>query len=551
MRRIMGVDKNSDRPNGDMDIVRATIFDCIVVGSGPAGVMCAQTLVEAGKNVLMIDAGKSDVAEDPGWTDNFTSLRKNLGEQETLFLGNKMELLNLNSEKEFGQMTPQRQYVTGDTHSILPVSSSEFALLESFTTGGLGNAWGLGCFTFSEAELLKAKLHPQKITEAYEVVARRIGISYSADDISAYTANGLSSLQPGIEIDDNSKEILRRYQKNKKQINGQAFYAGVPALALLTQPKDGRKPTDYTNMDFYYNFGSAAYRPSVTLKHLKKFSNFVHQRGVVITRFDEQENFVEVSGIEAGASQTIQFKTKNLVLACNVFGTARIALRSLQRFDKKIPVLSNAYSMLSTLQWSRLGKIPSDKKTSTAQLCLFFDEKHDHSYVPMASLYSYSSLMLFRLLKKLPLNFRDSRRILQYLQPAVVIAGIHHPSSSDDGGSAHLCTDGTLVVTYQNAGRNLIDATEKRFARVLRQLGCIPFKKIVPPRGASAHYAGTLPFSDNGALLSLSAEGLLSGTKNVFVADASGFHYLPAKGPTLTIMANAHTVALNVNKHDQ
>jgi hypothetical protein len=37
----------------------------------------------------------------------------------------------------------------------------------------------------------------------------------------------------------------------------------------------------------------------------------------------------------------------------------------------------------------------------------------------------------------------------------------------------------------------------------------------------------------------------LGGTKNVFVADGSGFKYLPAKGLTLTLMANAHLVALN------
>ncbi len=40
-----------------MDDINQIIYDCIVVGSGPAGVMCAQTLVEAGKKVLLVDAG--------------------------------------------------------------------------------------------------------------------------------------------------------------------------------------------------------------------------------------------------------------------------------------------------------------------------------------------------------------------------------------------------------------------------------------------------------------------------------------------------------------
>jgi hypothetical protein len=523
------------------------------VGSGPAGVMCAQTLVEAGKKVLMIDAGTDPEVEDPGWAGNFTDIRKNSNDQESLFLGGRMEMLDLDSDKAFGQMTPQRRYVIENNRDVLPVSSNEFALLESLSTGGLGNAWGLGCFSFSDTELLKAKLDSQRIRNAYEVVTRRIGISYTADDILTYTAEGLISLQPGMDVDDNAKAILQRYKRMRKQINRQSFYVGVPALALLTQPKGERKATDYSNMDFYYNFGSAAYRPSVTIKHLRSFANFVHERGVLVSRFDEHNDFVKVAGNHPKTNHPVEFMGSKIVLACNVCGTARIVLRSMEKYGAKIPLLSNPYSMLTTLQWSRLGKVPSKHKTSTAQVCLFLDDSNRHADVAMASLYSYSSLMLFRLLKKSPLNFRDSLAILKYLQPATVIAGIHYPSSTNSPRHAYLDRDGIFKIISPDTHAQLkhIEQTEKRFAHVLRQLGCLPYKKIRPPDGSSAHYAGTLPFSDENKPLSLSPKGLVSGTRHVYVADASGFHYLPAKGPTLTIMANAHNVALNIISNEQ
>ncbi len=41
----------------------------------------------------------------------------------------------------------------------------------------------------------------------------------------------------------------------------------------------------------------------------------------------------------------------------------------------------------------------------------------------------------------------------------------------------------------------------------------------------------------------LAPDGRLHGTANVWVADGSGFRFLPAKGVTLTLMANAHRVA--------
>jgi choline dehydrogenase-like flavoprotein len=66
-----------------------------------------------------------------------------------------------------------------------------------------------------------------------------------------------------------------------------------------------------------------------------------------------------------------------------------------------------------------------------------------------------------------------------------------------------------------------------------------------PGYGASIHYAGTLPFDETGKVGTLDRSGKLNGFENVYVADGSGFRYLPAKGITLSLMANAHRTALN------
>ena len=45
--------------------------------------------------------------------------------------------------------------------------------------------------------------------------------------------------------------------------------------------------------------------------------------------------------------------------------------------------------------------------------------------------------------------------------------------------------------------------------------------------------------------MELRQNGRLKGTSRVMVADGSGLTYLPAKGLTLSLMANAHNVAMN------
>ncbi|HUQ67087.1 MAG TPA: NAD(P)/FAD-dependent oxidoreductase [Flavitalea sp.] len=540
-----------------MDNMSDHLFDCIVVGSGPAGVMCAQTLVEAGKQVLLMDGGFNSQEEDKQHGKSFTEIRKTDNEQRNVFLGKELNVIDIEPGKAYSHMTPQRKFVIDGVNEYMPMESQDYAGMESLAIGGLGAAWGLGCFKFSDAELIKAGLDTSKMKAAYQIVADRIGISYSSDDIQKFTANDLQRLQPSINLDDNGKELLKRYTAKRSVINKDKLYAGIPPLALLTNNKDGRDATDYSNMDFYYNYGNSAYRPSVTLNLLKSKPSFFHLPRVLITSFEENENEVLVHGLKIASKNKISFKCRKLALASNVLSSARIALRSFNLYNKRLPFLCNPYSMLATLQYRQIGKAPSTKRTSTAQVCIFYDKDDNAGDMPMASLYPYSSLMLFRLIKESPLNYKASMKILKHLHPAIVVAGIHHPTERTKEKYIFIYEDNStltgdklkVVYTLNQDEKSIMRKNEHKFAKVLRQLGCLPFKKTIAPSGASVHYAGTIPFNDSDSPLSLSAAGLLSGTKNVYVSDASGFRYLPAKGATFTIMANAHNTALNIIKH--
>ncbi|MBV8116440.1 MAG: hypothetical protein JOZ01_00600, partial [Candidatus Eremiobacteraeota bacterium] len=106
-------------------------------------------------------------------------------------------------------------------------------------------------------------------------------------------------------------------------------------------------------------------------------------------------------------------------------------------------------------------------------------------------------------------------------------------------------TGDRLAVEFALTGEECTrhDAREREFMRVLRALGAWPIKRVHPPLGSSIHYAGTLPVSNEERPFTLAADGRLHGTQRVYVADGSGFTFLPAKGVTLSLMANAHRVA--------
>jgi choline dehydrogenase-like flavoprotein len=207
-----------------------------------------------------------------------------------------------------------------------------------------------------------------------------------------------------------------------------------------------------------------------------------------------------------------------------------------------------------------VGKEVEPKKIGLSQLSLLLDEDRSNFDVSIASLYSYQSLMLFRLMGQVPfLGFSDARRVMQYLMSGLVIMGVHHPDERTAKKYVQLVKDAKsptgdhLNATYvlSKIEQNKFTKREKKYIAAGRKLGIYAIRRINPGYGASIHYAGTLPFSDKDESFTLSPSGRLHDTQCVYVADSSGFNYLPACGLTFSLMANAHITAQKALKHEQ
>jgi hypothetical protein len=274
--------------------------------------------------------------------------------------------------------------------------------------------------------------------------------------------------------------------------------------------------------------------------------------------FSEIDDYVLVNSYDINEKKYKEYKCKKLILASGVLGTARIVLRSLDQNEKKLPLLCNPYSYISFIQPSMIGKGVEHKKLGFSQLSLFHDPDDTNFDVAMASIYSYQSLMLFRLLREVPLNFNDAKTILNYLMSGLLIMGIHHPDSITDQKFLTLAKSGSTLTgdilkayyALSESESGKVARREKKYIQCMRSMGSFAMKRVRPENGSSIHYAGTLPFSKKEKAFRLLPDGRLGETKNIYVADGSGFAYLPAKGLTFSLMANAHIVATNVLKNE-
>ncbi|MEI8202983.1 MAG: GMC oxidoreductase [Bacteroidota bacterium] len=535
------------------------VYDVIIVGSGPSGAQAAQTLVEAEVNVLMLDVGEKDEKYAPIVPNvPFDEFRQNDNEQYRYLLGDEFEAIPFDDIKTGSQLTPPRKHIMRNIEKLIPLESDTFFPMESLAYGGLGCGWGGGAFVYSDEELQKAGLDVGKIKEAYQIVGDRIGISGDAGSTKKYSVGELKNVQPSLKMDNSIEKIYSRYLKHQAKYNQKGVFIGPPPMAMLSQDLGERKKTEYYDNDFYTDILQQTYRPWITINNLNKSSNYTYQAQRLVLRFIEKEDFVDVETKNTISNEIEYFKTKKLILATGAPGTARIVLRSLSDKIQRLPLLSNPYNYIPCIYPAMLGKPLSKLKTSVAQAVIYLDETGKNEDVLVSSIFTYRSLLLYKLIKETPLNFCDGRMMMQYLQSAFVIAGLHFPDSFSESKYYELTKDSNSF-TGDKLKAHYVQTEEeklyykrklKSFKKTLNSFYIYPVKIINPGFGSSIHYAGSVPFSLEEKPGTLSQTGRIHTTKNVYIADGSGFTFLPAKGITFSIMANAHCVANEVLKNN-
>jgi hypothetical protein len=525
----------------------------IVIGSSFCGVISAKTLVDAGANVLMLDTGIVGENEIEKPEKSFIEIRKKATNQSDYLIGENFEALANLQKKNPIHLTPNRTFTTNKVENFLNWTSGEFVPIESLARGGLGNGWGLGSFVYSENELMETGLNVQKMQDSYKWVASKIGISGGNDASNEYATANLLNNQTAIPLDFNGQTLFENSIKNKEKLAKKGFVSGRTPLAISTENDINGDKFNEEDLDFYSTRNSSAYRPQVTLNELLKNNSFEYQKNQLVLSFSQiKSDLIEVFSLNIETNEKKSFFCKKLLLSAGTLGTARIVMRSLS--INKLPIICNPYTYIPSLQIKHIGAKNTDYQTGLAQMSLYSDPNKKHTNVAMGSIYSYRSLMGFRLLKEFPMDSKNGMRFLKLIMPALNITGIFHPEYgsenkfieriSDDNSP----TNDAMKSKYELSEYELLklENTEKSFKKALWNLGTIPLKVQRNNHGASIHYGGSIPY-DNALTKTptLEKNGSLKGFPNVFVADGSGFQFLSGKGLTLTLMAHAHLVAKN------
>lgn len=526
----------------------------LIVGSGASGVHFAQTALEHGAQVTMLDVGR--VAPAPVLPDaSFARFKREHADPASYFLGKKFEgVLFPGAKGEYYGFPPHKGFIFAPLERFR-MRASGFDPLTSFARGGLAEAWTGGSFPFNARELVDFPLGPEGLLANYGRVAARIGISGADDDLSRFTPVH-EHLAPGLPLDPHSAQLFERYGREHEHLNTRlGAWMGRTRAAVRADDREGRNGCTNLGRCLWTCPREALYTPSLTLRELVKHERFTYLSGRHVARFeaDESNRVRCVRAVELATGREETHEVETLVLAAGTLASAKLFLDSLRAHGGRAPVLAglmdNRQVLVPFVNLAMLRRRYQADSYQYHQLAMGFERPDPRHYVH-GLVTTLKTALIHPIVQSVPFDLKSALWIFRNAHAALGILNVNFHDDRRPENRVELEADGDstrLVVQYapSNDEPERMKAALATVKKALSKLGCVvpPGMAHVRPMGASVHYAGTLPMSATRAPLTTSPGGESHDIAGLFFADGTTFPFLPAKNLTFTLMANADRIA--------
>ena len=533
----------------------------VLVGSGASGVQFALTALRMGHEVIMLDVGFTGPVSEADSSDAaYDELKTRLDDPVGYFLGDDYSGLLLPGGKgQYYGFPPNRKYVF-DVPASEETLGTGFSPLMSFAQGGLAETWTGGSYPFNDHDLAAFPIDYSDLGPYFDEVAGEIGITGEDDDTARFYPVH-KHLMPGLRLDEHSERLVERYERHKGELNGELrAFMGRSRVATLSRDHNGRAACDYDGRCWWGCPTHALYTPSITLAQCREFPGFDYRPGRLVTHF-EYNGQGEITALKARALDNGHIESveaDRYVLAAGTLSSAKIFLESIRRQSGQIQrldgIMDNRQLLVPFLNLSMIGR-KADLKNYQYHLLMLAIESDRPEHLIHCQITTLKTAAAHPLIQSFPLNLRAGLSTFCDIRAALGLLNVNLYDTRREGNYVTLETDTEaprLVIHYEPhpGQKQEIQQALRSVRRCLRRLGCIvPGPMVhVRPMGASVHYAGTLPMSTEPRSLTVSPQCRSHDFANLYLADGSGFCFLPAKNYTFAMMANARRIAALIDQ---
>lgn len=527
------------------------MHDCIVIGSGPAGVSAAYALMNKGRRVTMLDAGLrleperastvDAVSRTPasGWSDGLVAPLKE---------GVEASAKGIPLKRLYGSDYPFR-----GTDRAYEIEKHGVDVAPSFALGGLSTVWGSGVLPFHDSDTSDWPIDSADLAEHYRAVFSFMPCSAARDDLERHFplyADRVANLEPSRQ----AHQFFGDAGRKKLRLDRGGITVGRSRLAV-DPDGDGRwrKPAcERCGLCLYGCPHRLIYNAQFTVEELTRREGFTYRPDVVVERIEEKDGKVIVHGRDRIGDGKVREVGEKAFLGAGVLPTTAILLRSLERFDRPTEIQDSMYFLLPMVRFRGMKDLEAERLHTLAQA---FIVVRDGAICPEfihLSMYTYNDLMVSALKKSGGPFGRGFDRMWKGLGSRMLILGgylhsRHSPrilmtlKKDVTDGRSSIRLDGVdnpaSKPMVRKLGRKLL-----RHANDFKAMPLLPMVRFALP-GRGFHLGGSFPMRAEPGEGSSDRLGRPHGFRSTYIVDASSFPSIPATTITLPIMANAHRIA--------
>jgi choline dehydrogenase-like flavoprotein len=501
----------------------------IVIGSGPTGVVAASRLIERGRRVLMIDAGKTLEPEAE-------RLRAALDKDRAHWRSADIEALKrARAAKRTEGMAPYgSDFHMRDDDGALGPYPDWLALRPSFALGGLSNGWGASFAPYLASDIYDWPFPPSALAPHYAYVARLAPVAGETDSLASLFDLAPIEFSHALPPSPQAREIAERAQRYGDALERDGVRIGRARNAVA-------KGCIACSLCLHGCPHRLIFNTASLIAEMQSHPQFAYKSGRRAMAFADLGDRVAISLGEGAGRETIE--GDRLYVAAGVLSTAQLVIAS--RGGSDVLRLRDSRQFFTPfLHGFSVAEDPA-RADRHALAEMFVEILSPGARSAHAQLYTYNDMFkadLERNYGRLPFASAWLGAVARRLVVAQTFLHSDHAPSiliSMTGGEMRYELDAT---PFDHAAAN--DA-RRRLSRALGKLGlhAVGHATRHSGPGASFHTGASLPMKKTPTRLETDIWGRLGGEGRVHIVDASSLPAIPATTITYSAMANASRIA--------
>ncbi len=516
----------------------------VIIGSGPSGISAAWALIKQGRNVTMLDVGEELEPENESLRSKLASDEPNQWQIDDINLYTSLKRSgNIDGATPYGSDLLFRDSVHffDDEQDNNPTG-----LKPSFAKGGLSNGWGSAILPYRQEDMTDWPESVKELSSHYEAIREFMPMAAKVDDLHALFPMQKIAENSSLPLSSQAKALLDRLNKKKEKLNQSSIYFGQARQAASS--KDCRK----CGMCLYGCPYGIVYNTRQTLAKLLKSPSFKYKKGYYVERLEERKDQVQLLVQDTSNNQELLLSAKRVFVACGVLPTSKLILNSLEYYNKPILIKDSQQFFLPLLHTWHTGKNPSKEETnSLVQLFIEILDPNTNEKTSHIQIYTFNDLYALDIRKRFGHFSKFLKPLINLLSQRLIVAQGFLHSDHSDGIEVRLNKNGdntSLQLKKRNNNRSAraVSTARNKLSKLALMSGLLPLLPLIRYGnvGSSFHCGSTFPMRDNPTGIESDTLGRPAGLKRVFIVDASVLPSIPATTITLSVMANAHRIAM-------